>query len=76
MKVMNFLRLYFFSYCLNLEKSFKAYMKNHKRSYDGYYVAYKPITISCILFMFNKIEFIHCHYCVIFTVKYTSIYND
>ena len=28
---------------------------------DGYYVAYKPITLSCILFMFIEMKFIHCH---------------
>ena len=26
---------------------------------DGYYVAYKPIKLSCILFMFIEMKFIH-----------------
>ena len=30
---------------------------------DGYYVAYTPITLSCILFMFIEMIFIHCHSC-------------
>ena len=33
---------------------------------DGYYVAYKPITLSSILFMFVEMKFIHCHSCVMF----------
>ena len=43
---------------------------------DGYYVAYKPITISCILFMFIEIQFIHCHSCVMFAIKSMSMCND
>ena len=43
---------------------------------DGYYVAYKPITLSCILFMFIEIKIIHCHHCVIFAMKSMSMYND
>ena len=43
---------------------------------DGYYVAYKPITLSCILFMFIEMKFIHCHSCVMFAMKYMSICND
>ena len=43
---------------------------------DGYYVAYKPITLSCILFMFIEINFIHCHSCVIFVKKSMSMCND
>ena len=43
---------------------------------DGYYVAYKPITLSHISFMFIKIKFIHCHFCVIFVIKSMSICND
>ena len=31
---------------------------------NGYYVAHKPITLSCILFMFIEMKFIHCHSCV------------
>ena len=33
---------------------------------DGHYVAYKPITLSCIFFMFIEMKFIHCHSCVMF----------
>ena len=36
---------------------------------DGYYVAYKPITLSCILFMFIEIKFIHCHSRAMFEMK-------
>ena len=43
---------------------------------DGYYVAYKPITLSCISFMFIKMIFIHYHSCVIFAMKSMSICND
>ena len=43
---------------------------------DGYYVAYKPITLSCILFMFIEMKFIHCHSCVMFAMKSMSICND
>ena len=43
---------------------------------DGYYVAYKPITLSCILFMFIEIKFIHCHSCVMFAMKSMSMWND
>ena len=43
---------------------------------DGYYVAYKPITLSCILFMFIEMKFIHCHSCVMFAMKSMSMYND
>ena len=43
---------------------------------DGYYVAYKPITLSCIFFMFIEMKFIHCHSCVIFAMKSMSICND
>ena len=44
--------------------------------FDGYYVAYKPITLSCILFMFIEIKFIHCHSCVMFAMKSMSMCND
>ena len=47
-----------------------------KREIDGYYVAYKPITLSCILFMFIEIKFIHCHSCVMFAIKSMSMCND
>ena len=43
---------------------------------DGYYVAYEPITLSCISFMFIEIKFIHCHSCVMFLMKSMSICND
>ena len=43
---------------------------------DGYYVAYKPITLSSILFMFIEMKFIHCHSCVMFAMKYMSMCND
>ena len=43
---------------------------------DGYYVAYKPITLSCILFMFIEMKFMHCHSCVIFAMKSMSMCND
>ena len=45
---------------------------NHKL--DGYYVAYKPITLSCILFI--EMKFIHCHSCVMFAMKSMSMCND
>ena len=44
--------------------------------FDGYYVAYKPITLSCILFMFIEMKFIHCHSCVMFAMKSMSMCND
>ena len=43
---------------------------------DGYYVAYKPITLSCILFMFIEMKFICSHYCVIFVMISMSMCND
>ena len=43
---------------------------------DGYYVAYKPITLSCILFMFIEMKFIHYHSCVMFAMKSMSMCND
>ena len=39
-------------------------------------VAYKPITLSCILFMFIEIKFIHCHSCLMFAMKFMSMHND
>ena len=41
---------------------------------DGYYVAYKPITLSCILFI--EMKFIHCHSCVMFAMKSMSMCNE
>ena len=43
---------------------------------DGYYVAYKPITLSSILCMFVEMKFIHCHSCVMFAMKSMSMCND
>ena len=43
---------------------------------DGYYVTYKPIIISCILFMFIEMKFIYRHSCVMFAMKFMSICND
>ena len=43
---------------------------------DGYYVAYKPITLSSILFMFIEMKLIHCHSCVMFAMKSMSMCND
>ena len=45
-------------------------------AYDGYNVTYKPITLSCILFMFIEMKFIHCHSCVMFAMKFMSMYNE
>ena len=43
---------------------------------DGYYVAYNPVTLSCNLFMFIEMIFIHCHSCVMFAMKSMSMCND
>ena len=43
---------------------------------DGYFVAHNQITLLCILFMFIKMKFIHCHSCVIFIMKSMSMCND
>ena len=52
-------------------------LSRHERGRDdGYYVAYKPITLSCILFMFIEMKFIHCHSCVMFAMKSMSMCND
>ena len=37
-----------------------------------YNVAYKPITVLCILFMFIEMKFIHCHSAVMFAMKSMS----
>ena len=50
--------------------------KRVQDEYDGYFVSYKPITLSCILFMFNEMKFIHCHSCVMFVMKSMSMCND
>ena len=52
-----------------------AYSFHHHGNIDGYYVAYKPITLSCILFMFIEMKFINCHSCVMFIMKFMSICN-
>ena len=43
---------------------------------NGYYVAYKPITLSSILFIFFEMKSIYCHYCVICVMKSKSICSD
>ena len=43
---------------------------------DGYYVAYKTITLLCILFMFIQMKFIHSHSCVMFAMKSMNMCND
>ena len=43
---------------------------------DRYYMAYKPMTLSCIFFMFIEMPFIHCHSCVMFAMKSMSMCND
>ena len=43
---------------------------------DRYYVAYMPIILSCISFMFIEMKFIYCHSCVIFFMKSITICND
>ena len=43
---------------------------------DGYYVAYKPITLPYILFVFIEMKIIHCHFCVMFAMKSMSMCND
>ena len=45
-------------------------------SIEGYYVAYKPITLSCIFFLFIEIKFIHCYSCVMFAMKSMSMCNE
>ena len=39
-------------------------------------MTYKPITSSCILFMFIEMKFIHCYSCVMFAMKSMSKCND
>ena len=41
-----------------------------------YYVAYKAISLPCILLMFIEIKFIHCHSFVMFAIKPMSICKD
>ena len=50
--------------------------RNSHGDIDRYYVAYKPITLSCILIMFIEMKFIHCHSCVMFAMKSMSMCND
>ena len=46
----------------------------HPNTSDGYNMAYKPITLLYIFFIFIKMKFVHCHSCVMFVVKSMSIY--
>ena len=39
-------------------------------------MAYKPITLSCILLMFIEMKFIHCHSCVMLAMKSMNMCND
>ena len=50
--------------------------EEYEEDNDRYYVAYKPITLSCILFMFIEMKFIHFHSCVMFAMKSMSMCND
>ena len=43
---------------------------------DGYYLAYKPITLPCILFIFIEMKFIHRYSCVMFAMKLMNICHD
>ena len=54
----------------------KSEGEEKKGESDGYYVAYMPITLPCISFMFIEIKFIHCHSCVMLAMKSMSICND
>ena len=52
-----------------------------KRNYelfalDGYYMAYKLITLLCSSFKFIQIKFIDCYSCMMFTIKSMNICND
>ena len=42
----------------------------------GYYAAYKLIPLPCISFIFIEIKLIYFHSCVMFEIKFMSIYND
>ena len=59
-----------------LYESFYALVSPGAHSNDGYYVAYKPITLPCISFMFIKIKFINFHSCMMFVMKSMSLCND
>ena len=43
---------------------------------NGYHVAYKPIILPGISFIFIKIKFIHFNSSLIFAMKSMSICND
>ena len=43
---------------------------------DGYYMAYKPITVQYISFMFIEMKFTHYHSNVMFAMKSMCICND
>ena len=47
-----------------------------EEAHDGYYVAYKLITLLCISFMLIEMKYIHCHSCVMFEMKSMTIYNN
>ena len=42
---------------------------------DRYSVAYNPIILLCISFMFIEIKCIHYHFCAMFTMKPMSTCN-
>ena len=46
---------------------------NYNGMIDGYYVAYKAITLPCISLMFIEMKFIHYHSCEMFAIKSMSI---
>ena len=54
----------------------KKRMKGKQERIDGYYVAYKPVTLPCISFMFIEIKFIHYHSCMMLAMEFMSICND
>ena len=55
-----------------------AFRRGRRRSReegDGYYVAYKSITHSCMLFMFIEMIFLHCPSYMMFAMKSMSMCN-
>ena len=58
------------------QNNFRREREGEREESDGYYVAYKSITLLCILFMFIEMKFIHCHSCVMFAMKSMSMCND
>ena len=63
-------------HCTTMGLMHKGNWLYSKWEIDEYYVAYKPITFSCILFMFIEMKFIHCHSFVMFAMKFMSMCND